>query len=160
MKKEDVDVENLSMSNNKQNYFELLNLPIEFEIDKNKLRTNYIKLQQLFHPDKLINKSSAERVIGATNAANLNHVYKVLGDDKKRAEYLLLLSNIIVNTDDSNVKTDISMLAEIMELSENPDKDVIELLKKEAWKVFNENYPTDLEKAAQAIIKLQYLTKL
>ena len=148
------------MSNLEQNYFELLNLPVQFEIDKKKLLENYIKLQELFHPDKLINKSSAERILGAKNSANLNNAYQVLGDDKKRAEHLLYIKNIIVNRDDSNVKPEVSMLAEIMELSENPNESEIAILKKECWDVFKKSYPDDLQKAAQAIIKLQYLTKL
>jgi molecular chaperone HscB len=160
MKKADVDVENLSMSSSMDNYFELLNLPQKFEIDKKQLFTNYIQLQQLFHPDKLVNKSSAEKILGAKSSANLNNAYQILGDDKKRAEHLLLLNNIIINNDDSNVKPDISMLAEIMELSEDPNKDKIAVLKHECIEIFKTNYPDNLQKAAQAIIKLQYLTKL
>ncbi len=160
MKKVDVDVGNLSMSNCMDNYFELLNLPQKFEIDKKQLFKNYIQLQQLFHPDKLVNKSSAERILGAKNSANLNNAYQVLSDDKKRAEHLLLLNNIIVNKDDSNVKPDVSMLAEIMELSEYPNKAKIAILKHECIEIFRNNYHDNIQKAAQAIIKLQYLTKL
>jgi molecular chaperone HscB len=148
------------MSKLEQNYFELLNLPPQFEIDKKQLLANYVKLQELFHPDKLINKSSAERILGAKNSANLNNAYQVLGDDKKRAEHLLYIKDIIVNRDDSNIKPDITMLAEIMELSEDPNESEITILKKECWDLFKMNYPNDLQQAAQAIIKLQYLTKL
>ncbi len=160
MKKVDVDVENPSMFELKQNYFELLNLPQQFEIDKKNLHESYIKLQQLFHPDKLVNKSNAEKILGLEFAAKLNNIFQILNDDKKRAEYLLSLNNIIINTDDSNVKPSVLMLAEILELSENPDIELIELQKQECWQIFMDNYPSDQQKAAQAIIKLQYLSKI
>jgi Fe-S protein assembly co-chaperone HscB len=160
MKKEDVDAENPSMFDLKQNYFELLNIPQQFEIDKEQLYKNYIKLQQLFHPDKLVNKSNAEKILGLEYAANINNIYQILNDDKRRAEYLLLLRGIIVNTDDNNIKPDPLMLAEILEFSENPDPKLIEMQIKECWKIFIESFPQDLQKAAQTIIKLQYLSKI
>ena len=160
MKKEDAVAENRLMFSSKQNYFELLAIDQQFEIDRKLLDENYIKLQQLIHPDKLVNKSNAEKILAMEYSAKLNEIYSILKDDKKRAEYLLLLQNIIVNTDEDNVKPDLELLADIMDLSENPDLEVIEKEKQKCWKIFKETYLNNLRIAAQAIIKLQYLNKI
>ncbi len=143
-----------------KNHFKLLNLSETFDIDKKQLYQNYIKLQQFLHPDKLINKSNAEKILGAEHSAYLNNVYNILNDDKKRAEYLLSLHDIIINTEQDNVKPDLMMLAEILELSESKDMNQVTSQQKECWEIFISNYPNDLQKAAQAIIKLQYLNKI
>ena len=64
MRKVNVDVESLSMSSN---YFELLGVQQDFDIDKDLLHKNYIKLQQLLHPDKSINKPNSEKILVMEN---------------------------------------------------------------------------------------------
>ena len=160
MRKADVAVESHSMYNLQENYFELLGIEQEFTIDQNKLQQNYIKLQQLFHPDKLIHKANAENILAMEYSAKLNHIYQILKDDKKRAEYLLSLHNIIINTDHDNVKPDLVMLDEIFELNTHKETESIKKEQQICWEVFNNNYPNNLQKAAQAIIKLQYLSKI
>ena len=159
MRKENVDVENLSMFNN---FFELLNIKQSFEIDQEDLYNHYIKLQSLLHPDKLNSKSRAEKIIAIEAASKLNEAYYILKDDKKRAEYLLFLNNIIINQEtDNNISPDPMMLNEILELSEDPDFKLISEKKDECWNIFKENYSKNiLNQAAQAIIKLQYLNKI
>ena len=160
MRKEDAAAENLSMSKINENYFQILGLKSQFIIDQNQLQQNYLKLQQIFHPDKQINKSNSEKIIATEFSAKLNHIYQILKDDKKRAEYLLSLDNIIINSDDSNIKPDTAMLAEILEFNEEKDLIAIKKQQQNCWDEFKLNYPKDLQKAAQAMIKLQYLNKI
>jgi len=158
MKKANVVVENHFMLN----YFELFALEQEFNIDKKKLHQNYIKLQKLLHPDKQINKTSSEKTISLEYAAQLNLGYKILNDDKLRAEYLLKLHNIIINQEENNnIIPDPIMLNEILELNEEGNIEQISLLKQDCWDNFNHHYAKgNLSMAAQAIIKLQYLNKI
>ena len=151
MKKANADVENLFMSN-EFNYFELLSLKEEFNIDKD----------ILYHPDKLLNKSHIERLAALELASKINHAYETLNDDKKRAEYLLFLKDIVINQETgNNIIPESGMLAEILELSEDANQGIIETLKQEAWNMFKLNYEQkNFEQAAQAIIKIQYLNKL
>ena len=159
MKKENAAVENLFMFSN---FFELLNMKQNFEIDQKELYNNYIKLQSFLHPDKLNSKSHAEKIITIEAASKLNEAYYILKDDKKRAEYLLYLNKIIINQEtDNNVLPDPIMLNEILELSEDPDLNLIKSMKDECWNNFKINYSKNmLNEAAQAIIKLQYLNKI
>ena len=159
MKKEDVAAVNHFM-HDEENYFLIFGIDKSFYIDKHQLYQNYLELQKAFHPDKWINKSNTEKIHAHQFSAKLNEMYNILNDDKKRAEYLLSLENIIVNSDNSNITPSQETLMEILELSENKDDKKIESIKSEAWKLFIENYPSNLTEAAQAIIKLQYLSKL
>lgn len=160
MKREDVVAENLFMSKIEENYFQILDLKPEFAINQQLLQQNYLKLQQIFHPDKQTNKSTKEKIIAAEFSAKLNHIYQILKDDKKRAEYLLSLHKVIINSDDSNLKPDPLMLAEILELNEEKNYNLIKEKQADCWNEFISNYPNDLAKAGQAMIKLQYLNKI
>ena len=143
-----------------KNHFDLLGLWPEFEIDKEKLYQNYINLQQLLHPDKL--KPHAEKIFAMEYTAKLNNAYQTLNDDKKRAEYLLSLHNIIINQEEhNNINPEPEMLNEILELSEEPQKYDIKLMKKECLDIFKHNYAIkNFQTAALAIVKLQYLNKI
>lgn len=158
MKKEDAAAASHSMLEN--NYFDIFQLPQTFEIDKDLLYKNYLILQKNFHPDKIINRSNAEKIQAHEYSAKLNEIYRILNDDKTRAEYILSLNNVLINCDNSNLAPSQEVLMEILELSEDKNEEIISKLKNECWIVFKEFYSTDLNKAAQAIIKLQYLSKL
>ena len=147
---------------NPGNYFDLLGIKQGFNIDQETLYQNYLKLQRLFHPDKQINKSHSEKIIAIEYTANLNKAYETLKNDKTRAEYLLSLHNIIVNQEENNnVNPDPIMLSEILELSEDPNSQDIEKMKAECLESFKHNFDhQNLQTAAQAIIKLQYLSKI
>lgn len=161
MKKENAVAVNHSMSN-QLNYFNLLGIEKDFDIDKEVLYKNFLELQKLYHPDKLINKPHIEKIASLSLASRINQAYETLNDDKKRAEYLLLLENIVINQEfGNNINPAPEMLIEILELSEDKDIEKIELLKEEAWGKFKYNYQIkNLKEAAQAIIKLQYLNKI
>ncbi len=159
MKKANAAAENLSMYDN---YFELLNLEKKFDINKDRLHQNYIRLQQILHPDKQFNKTNSEKFLAMEYTAKLNKAYQILNDDKKRAEYLLSLEGIIINKEENNnVHLDPIILNEILEINEEPEKYDISLIKQECWDSFINHYASNnFKAAAQEIIKLQYLNKL
>lgn len=161
MKRVNVDAGNHSMFKG-DNYYIMLNLEQKFDIDKNLLQENYLKLQQICHPDKQVNKTNSERIFLLEYASKLNHAYETLKDDKKRAEYLLFLNGIIINQEEGdNVKPDPIMLSEILEMSENPENFAFADMEEELWQNFTASYDKkDLKSAAQQIIKLHYLRKI
>ena len=153
------------------NYFNILNLEENFDIDKESLYQNYIKLQQAFHPDKAINKSHVEKMQVLEFTVTLNKAYQILNDNKLRAEYLLSLNNIHINKEEPNINPDPVMLNDMLDLSEEIIEANLEQLKairarvneqiEECWISFKENYAiSSFEDAASAIIKLQYLNKI
>jgi len=99
------------------NYFNLLALPISFEIDKNKLNDNYHEIQKSIHPDNYANSSDAERRLSVQKTAQVNDALATLKDPLKRAIYLLSLHEIELSAQDN--KMDPMFLMEQMELREN-----------------------------------------
>ena len=76
----------------KENYFELLQIDREFSLDLEVLESNYLRLQQMYHPDKA--QSFVERSKFLNISSSLNFAYKTLANDLARAEYLLLLEDL------------------------------------------------------------------
>jgi curved DNA-binding protein CbpA len=68
------------------NYFALLGLPVQFGIDLNQLRSNYIQLQKIQHPDKVGGNTR--------DSAHLNTAYTVLLDNNSRALHIFELHNL------------------------------------------------------------------
>jgi molecular chaperone HscB len=79
----------------KENYFELLQIDRSFSIDLEVLEINYLRLQQIYHPDKA--QSSTERSKFLNISSSINFAYKTLAADLARAEYLLSLENLYLN---------------------------------------------------------------
>ena len=54
------------------NHFELFNLPVALDIDLATLKTEFLKLQQQYHPDKAENKDQA-----LIQSSDINQAYKI-----------------------------------------------------------------------------------
>lgn len=74
-----------------QNFFQLLNLAQQFNVDLNTLDANYRKLQAEVHPDKFVTASSAERLQSMQTATLANEAYQTLKNPTARARYMLEL---------------------------------------------------------------------
>lgn len=146
----------------KENYFDLFSILESVDIDQKKLDDNFLKLQNLIHPDKLIAKDSLERIVAAEFSAKINRAYDILNDNKKRAEYLLYLKGIVINQEEgNNINADPVMLNEILEMNENPEQYNLEQIKNVCYEKFKDFYTNgNYKAAAQCIIKLQYVSKL
>ncbi len=86
------------------NYFELLSIEKKYDIDMDILTTQYLAMQSKYHPDMI--KTMTGKQSNLAISIDLNTAYQILKDDFKRAEYLLLLNNIIL--DDAHVRQKIS----------------------------------------------------
>ncbi|MCW8929020.1 MAG: Fe-S protein assembly co-chaperone HscB [Gammaproteobacteria bacterium] len=110
------------MSNNlnnsaADNYFSLLGLSINFDVDKTKLTENYHEIQKSIHPDKFANASDLDRRLSVQKAAQINDALETLKNPIKRSIYLLSLYGIELGENDMSV--DPAFLMEQMELREN-----------------------------------------
>ena len=154
-----------------KNYFSILQLEPSFTLDEDELQRSYVKLQQEHHPDKQIGKSEAERTKAFQLSMDINDAYEVLKSPLTRAQHLLELQNIFVNSEDDNVKPSAELLMNNMELRESimeaSDHDTlaeIELdCRNQARKVSHELQKqfeaANYDEAAQSTIKLRYLYK-
>lgn len=86
------------------NYFELLDIEKKYDIDLHILDRQYFSMQLKYHPDRI--NSNSEKQKNLAISIELNKAYAMLKDDLARAEYLLLLNNIVL--DDLTVRQGIS----------------------------------------------------
>lgn len=70
-------------------YFQLFNLPEQFNLDLAKLEQQYHQLNIRFHPDKTATASSFEQKQAIMMAATINQAYQTLQNPLDRAAYLL-----------------------------------------------------------------------
>ena len=77
------------MSNNTNNYFELFGLSSKFNIDANKLESNFRKIQSESHPDRFVIAEPAEKLKSMKLATLANEAYQTLKHPANRAKYLL-----------------------------------------------------------------------
>lgn len=100
-----------------QNFFDILGLSTDFALDEKALEKAYFTAQRKTHPDLAVGKPEAERVEAFLKSQLVNEAYETLKNPLTRAEHMLALQNIFVNTDDQK---DVSpaVLMEIMELRE------------------------------------------
>ena len=77
-----------------RNYFELLALPAQFEVDLTLLDQHYRSLQSEVHPDRFVTASANERMQSMQVATQANEAYQTLKNTTARARYLLQLNGI------------------------------------------------------------------
>ncbi|NDF11258.1 MAG: Fe-S protein assembly co-chaperone HscB [Proteobacteria bacterium] len=156
---------------NYTNYFTLLGFEPSFEIDTKALEQNYFKIQQHFHPDRFVNRPSAEKIKALQVATDANTAYQTLKDPLPRAVYMLSLQGMDIRKDGGEVKPSQELLMEAMEnreqLMEALGPAEIEVLTMNNYKAmvvtidhlaeaFREKaFP----KAAELAMKLKYLQK-
>lgn len=152
-------------------YFTLFDLPRSYAVSESELHKRYIALQRRTHPDKLVGKSPAERAEAIQLSMRVNDAYETLKSPLTRAEYLLELNGVFVNSEDDTVKPDHALLMEVMELREQlaecedgPSlKAAIDDIKKSMGQVVTElegAFATNkLERAAQLTMRFKYLGK-
>lgn len=161
-----------------QNHFELFSLRLSFDIDLQKLSSNFRTLQQSVHPDRFANASAQEKRLSVQRAAQINEAHQVLKSPQRRARYILELQGVVFD-DQVNPVMDPMFLIQQMELREalsdvksKPDpeseldkilaslkmakKDILEKLAEQ----LNSPETADLDKASQLMHELQFLDKL
>lgn len=151
-------------------YFELLDLEKNYDINQNLLNQKYLHKQSVYHPDRAGNE--AERKEFLEKSMVINEAYNTLKDDYLRAEYLLKQNG--QKFDDISLKNKLSP-SDIENLIEDQEKvsdtDSIEdlqafykeklseksLIIKELKACFKNN---NMAMGLDITIKLKYLTNL
>lgn len=101
----------------RQNHFELMGLPVSFELDRTALDEAYRRLQGHLHPDRFAQAGDQERRLAVQGASLVNEAYATLRDDTRRARYLLTLRGMDFD-DERDTASDPEFLMEQMELRE------------------------------------------
>ncbi|MCK5725834.1 MAG: Fe-S protein assembly co-chaperone HscB [Thiotrichaceae bacterium] len=158
-----------------QNYFELFDLPIQFEIDKAALSAQFLRLQTSYHPDKFVNSSDEERRFSLQITGYLNEALDTLKSIRLRAYYLLTLKGVSFN-DDRDTTTDMPYLLEQMEIRQSIEdveqtddpmdeldklRQIITVRQDDVEQNFVTNYQQgNYTDAKQAVLKLRYCERI
>jgi molecular chaperone HscB len=98
------------------NYFELFEIPPQFEVDTKKIKPKFLELSRKFHPDFHTNEDEAglQRVMEISSAVNKG--WQVFQDPMATLQYVLEMIGSI--SEQENVKLSGDFLMEMMELNE------------------------------------------
>ncbi|KAJ3014641.1 UNVERIFIED_CONTAM: hypothetical protein HDU68_000189 [Siphonaria sp. JEL0065] len=139
-----------------------------FTLDSGDLKSKFLRLQQLVHPDANSQRSEKERDFSERQSVFMNKAYQTLRDPLARAKYILHLNKIHVDETESKSAMSPGDLMKIMdvweaieEVSTQAELDV--LMKENEDRIAKEVvtlsllFPNgELEKAKEAAVRLQY----
>lgn len=159
----------------KQSYFQLFDLPQEFEIDQNELSQRFRDLQRTFHPDKYAQKSEQEQRLALQYSSFVNEAYQVLSSPVRRAEYLLQLNGVerdqskTLSSDPEFLMQQIEWREAIAEIRQQPDPEAeVDKLNKKAryeLQLLEQSFIAHLDssafgKASVDVDKMHFIVKL
>lgn len=159
------------------NFYDLFELPLGFEIDTKALSERYRQLQRLTHPDRFASASEQEKRVAMQQASLVNEAYQTLKSPLARARYLLSLKGVEI--DDADTSMDTGFLMQQMELRERLEaipnaadpfdaltalRDDVERLERELTSQIEDAFEIAdaeaLERGKQAVRKLQFFERL
>lgn len=157
------------------NYFDLFGLPTAFELDGSLLSSAFRTLQKQCHPDNFATHTESERLAAVQKAAQINDGYQALKNPISRAEHLLALQNIQLDSEQHTLQdTDFLMtqleLREELEQLERQQPSLEQLTEfEQRVKKMHQHYLAQVEQqlqqsqwlsAADSVRKLKFITKL
>jgi molecular chaperone HscB len=98
------------------NYFELYDIPLNFEPDPALIRKKFYELSKRFHPDFYVNEGQKKQDEILELSTLNNKAYQVLSDPLKRIEYILSIYNMLADGDKHVLPQ--SFLMDMMDVNE------------------------------------------
>ena len=99
-----------------RDFFAQLQLERRYAVDKSDLEKRYLDRSKQVHPDRFVNAEASQRIAALSASMELNEAYKVLKNDRARAEHLLTLYGTAIS---SNEQLDPTFLMAILEARES-----------------------------------------
>lgn len=106
-------------------FFGVFDLPRDYGLDRDALEERYLKLAAAVHPDRVTGGSSTAKREAMERSAKVNEAYRVLRDPVKRAEYLVKLGGVDLDSSDpvhGAPKMEQAFLLEMIERREAVDE--------------------------------------
>ncbi len=158
------------------NYFELFELPLQFEVDAKKIRPKFLELSRRFHPDFHSQENEVNQQKVMEQSALINKGWQIFQEPLATLHYVLQLLGKIKEQENPVLSAD--FLMEMMELNERlteGDQDQQLQLKEEINRYEKELYEgiksilkspptvvtdTDLEKIKEYYYQQKYLNRI
>ncbi len=99
------------------NYFELFDIPVILQVNKNLLARKYFELQKKFHPDFFTQATEYEQAEALETSSQINKALKILKNEDETIKYVLQLKGLLEEEEKYQLPPD--FLMEVMELNEN-----------------------------------------
>jgi len=103
------------------NYFELFEIPVSLDINKNALSKKYFELQRKYHPDFFTQSTEEEKAVALEKSSIINKAFKILQDEDERTKYLLQIKGLL--KEDEKYQLPPEFLMEMMELNETSSEE-------------------------------------
>ncbi|WP_422475664.1 Fe-S protein assembly co-chaperone HscB [Endozoicomonas sp. ALB032] len=161
-----------------KNFFELFQLPVEFQVDQALLSERYRELQKSVHPDRFAGEDERQQRLAVQYAAYVNEGLETLKLPLNRSLYLLDLAGHSVDLENNTIM-DTAFLMEQMELREavseirehqDPKSELDRLMaqvdqsvtdyQNEFASLWQKGDEASLEQAAAVVQKMQFMVKL
>lgn len=155
-----------------KNHFHTLGISESFTLDAAQIEQQYFRKQQEYHPDRQAGKGATEKQKAILASMDINQAYQTLKSPLGRAQHLLELQGIKLNTDGRDtVKPTPELLMEMMtlreEISECQTKEGFQKLHQhgqEQWRntlqqLEHSFAEKDYPQAALHTLRLRYLEK-
>ena len=155
-----------------QNFFEIFQIDVAFDLDLLELTARYQALQKRVHPDRYAGQGEQAARLATQWATQINEAYARLSEPLARASYLLDLQGVVLA---QNPTLDSAFLFEQIELRETLDeiRQAGSLARAEAFiktlaekqsaeaRAFNDHFKAAaLTEATTCVYRMQFLSKL
>lgn len=146
--------------------FDVLGLPMKFELDAKEIDRAWLTKSRVFHPDRFVGKPDRERRLAAEHTIAINDAKRAIADPFDRAQWLVTRAGVV------EAKLEQRLLVALMEARERADegeKDAVlhesvaryrELASSLVALFANLEDRAALEKAARALAEMKTLARL
>ncbi|MBD1580702.1 co-chaperone HscB [Pseudoalteromonas sp. S16_S37] len=159
-------------------YFELFNIPVDYNVDLAKINQQYLELQRVVHPDRFAGKGEREKLLAVQKTAEINDALAVLKHPVKRAEYMLSERGVDIRAEQQTLQDPIFLMQQMEmreALEELPQSDDVEAaieqfeqqikaldveFSQQLAQQLSSDSEQDLQLAADNIRKLKFVYKL
>ena len=148
------------------NPFTVFDLEQTYVLDMQILDKSYLKLQQLWHPDRFINGSTEEKEKAQTETVSLNQAYQTLKNPVLRAKVLLNLffPGVVGAPNPETLEDQFSLQENLASVSEADKIRELHVAIRERIKGVEESFEKDLKdkniRAFQEYFVLKFLYKI
>ncbi len=77
------------------NYFELFEIPVSLQIDRNELSKKYFELQRKYHPDFFSKANDNEQAEMLEKSSMINRGYKIFKSEDETIKYVLQVKGLL-----------------------------------------------------------------
>jgi molecular chaperone HscB len=156
-------------------YFDLFDLPVQFDVDTQLLVERFRAIQAKVHPDKFANSSDQQKLLAVQHASEINDAYETLRKPLPRAEYMVSQHGFDVRHEQKTINDNLFLMQQMelreeledIETAADPEAALetffndVKSLTTQYTQEFIKHYEAEqFEQAALSVKKLRFIYKL